>query len=394
MTFFIGLILLFVSCKRRIQPPPPEQGETSSPSLLKPWFQEVAKASGVTFTHTSGHKTRFYMPEIETGGVGLLDYDNDGWLDIYLVNGGSLDPVATNGPGNKLFRNLGNGTFEDVTERAGVASHMGYGMGCSCADYNGDGFTDIYVTKLGPNTLYKNNGDGTFTDVSAEAAVNDTAWSTSAAFFDFDLDGNLDLIVANYLRWSLQTEVECFSRGGQPDYCSPLNYKAPAMDTLYRNKGDGTFQNVTLAAGLDKAYGNGLGVATCDFNHDGLIDIFIANDAMANQLWMNQGHGTFKDEALIRGVAFNSVGTARAGMGVAVVDLNHDSWFDLFVTHLVGEGNGLFMNNKGFFTDTTPPAGPNAKSYPFTGFGVGFVDFDNDGLPDLFVANGVNARLV
>lgn len=357
-------------------------------SYEKPWFREVAAQSGVIFQHSSGRSGHFYMPEMETGGVGLIDYDNDGLLDIYLVNGGSLDPASTNAAGNKLFHNLGNWRFEDVTERAGVAAHSGYGMGCACADYDGDGYTDIYVTKLGKNILYHNNGDGTFSDTTEKAGVGDGSWSTSAAFFDFDQDGFLDLIVVNYIRWTREAELQCASRGGRRDYCSPLNYNAPAMDTLYRNRGDGTFENVTAKAGLDHAYGNGLGVATCDFNRDGRPDIFVANDALPNQLWINQGDGTFKDEAAIRGVAVNRYGVARAGMGAVAVDLNEDGWFDLFVTHLVGEGNGLFLNEKGFFNDVTPPGGPNAGSIPFTGFGVGFADFNNDGLLDVYIANG------
>ena len=328
------------------------------------------------------------MPEINTGGVGLLDYDNDGLLDIFCVTGGSLEPGTTNRPGNRLYHNLGNWQFEDVTGRAGVGGHGEYGLGCACGDYNGDGLVDIYVTNLGRNILYRNNGDGTFSDVTQEAGVGDESWSSSAAFFDYDGDGHLDLVVVNYLRWSRETELDCFSRGGLPDYCSPLNYKAPAMDTLYHNKGDGTFENVTRSAGLDKAYGNGLGVVCADFNDDGRPDIFVANDAMPNQLWINQGNGTFADEAMIRGCAVNSFGTPRAGMGVAAVDLWQRGQLDLFVTHLLTEGNGLFVNTNGNFIDLVTPKGPGAPSLPFTGFGVGFADFDNDGELDLYVANG------
>ncbi len=328
------------------------------------------------------------MPEINTGGVGLLDYDNDGFLDVYLVNGGSLDPAVTNAAGNRLFRNRRNGTFEDVTDRAGVGGHAGYGMGCACADFDGDGFTDIYVNNLGTNILYRNNGNGTFADVTQRAGVGQNSWSSSAAFFDYDNDGWLDLMVVNYIHWSVATEVDCFARGGIPDYCSPLAYKSPAPDTLYHNRGNGTFEDVTAKAGLKAAYGNGLGVATCDFDQDGRIDIFVANDAMPNQLWMNQGNGTFRDEALLRGAALSFSGMPRAGMGVAVEDLNNDGWFDIFVTHLAGEGNGLFLNQRGRFTDANSPKAPNAPSVPFTGFGLAFEDFDNDGELDLYVANG------
>jgi hypothetical protein len=387
--FFAGLAL--AGCSKT----PLEKGSIDSQTrtnaadkAAEPWFEEIAVRAKLDFRHSSGHSTRFYMPEMATGGVGLLDFDGDGLLDVFCVNGGSLDPAATHRPGNKLYRNLGNWKFEDVTDRAGVGGHGEYGMGCACADYDGDGDTDIYVTNLGENTLYRNNGDGTFTDVTRQAGVADEAWSTSSAFFDFDGDGNLDLIVANYLKWSRETEVNCYSRGGLPDYCSPLNYKSPAMDTLYHNRGDGTFENVTLTAGLDKAYGNGLGVVCADFNRDGRIDIFVANDGMPNQLWINQGNGRFVDEAMIRGCAVSAFGMPRAGMGVAAVDILQHGWLDLFVTHLVGEGNGLFVNTNGYFTDTIILKGPNSASLPYTGFGVGFADFDNDGNLDLYVANG------
>jgi hypothetical protein len=372
---------------------PPSPSITSESNLADvrnpdPWFEETADKSGLHFQHSSGHTTRFLMPEMETGGVGLLDYDGDGYLDVFCVNGGSLDPAVTNKPGHKLYRNLGNWKFEDVTERAGVGGQAQYGMGCACADYNEDGFVDIYATGLERNILYRNNGDGTFTDVTSEARVGGGSWGTSCAFFDYDGDGHLDLFVANYIKWSIQTEISCYSRGGLPDYCSPLNYKSPAMDTLYHNKGDGTFADMTVAAGLDKAYGNGLGVVCADFNRDGRPDIYVANDAMPNQLWINQGNGRFTDEGMIRGCAVNSLGMAEAGMGVVAMDINEDGWLDLFITHLVGEGNRLFVNTNGVFVDTIKPKGPGAHSLPLTGFGVGFVDFDNDGELDAYVANG------
>ncbi|MBU6400292.1 MAG: VCBS repeat-containing protein [Verrucomicrobia bacterium] len=361
---------------------------TPAGSVGGPWFEEVAARAHVDFQHTSGHTRRFYMPEMETGGVGLLDYDGDGLLDIFCVQGGSLDPAVTNRPGCKLYHNLGHWQFEDVTARAGVGGHGEYGMGCACADYDGDGRVDIYVTTLGHNLLYHNNGDGTFTEVATRAGVTNGSWSTSAAFFDYDGDGRLDLMVANYLHWSIATELDCFSRGGLPDYCSPLNYKAPAMDTLYHNRGDGTFEDVTLRAGLDKAYGNGLGVVCADFNQDGRPDIFVANDAMPNQLWINQGDGTFKDEALLRGCAVNAMGMTEAGMGIAAVDVFQRGWLDLFVTHLVNEGNRLWLNTNGYFVDAVLPKGPGAPSLPDTGFGVVFADFDNDGQLDVYVGNG------
>lgn len=290
-------------------------------SIGPAWFQESAKSSGIQFQHASGHQSRHWMPEMESGGVGLLDYDGDGWLDIFFVSGGSLNPGPTPGTGNRLYRNLHNGRFEDVTATSGIISGSDYGMGCACADFDGDGWVDLYVTNLRTNRLWKNNGNGTFTDVTEKAGVTCPSWSTSAAFFDANGDGLLDLVVVNYIKWTLETELACFSRGGRPDYCSPLNYQAPALTTLYRNRGDGTFEDVTKSAGLEQAYGNGLGVAVGDFNQDGRLDFFVANDAMPNQLWLNQGNFQFIDEGLLRGCALNSHGTARAGMGVVTVDL-------------------------------------------------------------------------
>ncbi|MEW6160906.1 MAG: CRTAC1 family protein [Verrucomicrobiota bacterium] len=365
----------------------PAQFHSSPAPAAAVWFEEISKNSGLDFQHVSGHQKRFLIPEMETGGVGLLDFDNDGWLDIYCVQGGSLYPNATHRPGNKLYRNLGQWRFVDVTGTAGVGDN-GYGMGCVCADFDNDGDIDLYVTNVGPNVLYRNNGDGTFRDWTQASGTGHTGWGTSGAFFDYDLDGNLDLVIANYLNWSIDREVECFSHGGQPDYCSPMNYRAPAMDTLYHNEGNGTFRDVTIEAGLDKAYGNGLGVVCADFDRDGRADIFVANDAMPNQLWMNRGDGKFVDEALLRGCAVNRMGITEAGMGVAAVDLFQRGWLDIFVTHLVGEGNRLWVNTNGFFNDWVTPKGPGAPSLLYTGFGVIFEDFDNDGELDMYAANG------
>lgn len=361
-----------------------------APPKAQAWFEEVSAPSNVHFRMVTGHRAgRYLMPEIKGGGVGLLDYDNDGLLDIFCVQTGSLYPDDTNHVSHALFHNLGNWRFEEVTAAAGVAGQRIYGMGCACGDYNGDGYPDIYVTGLGTNTLYRNNRNGTFTDVTAQAAVAGGAWGMSAAFFDYDGDEQSDLVVANYVKWSPQNEMECFSQGGLPDYCSPLNYRAPSMITLFHNLGNGKFEDVTLAAGLDKAYGYGLGIVCLDVNQDGRPDIFVANDATPNQLWVNQGQGTFRDEAMLRGCAVNGMGMCEAGMGIAVGDLSEKGAFDLFVTHLVGEANRLFANRtNGFFADSVTSKGPGVASWPYTSFGVGFFDFDNDGILDLFVANG------
>lgn len=379
-------------CDRGPTPSGPAAVERPVPSppatVGTPWFREVGDASGINFRHSSGHQDRFLMPEINTGGVGLLDVDGDGWLDVFCVNGGFADPSRSGPPGHRLYRNQGGWKFEDVTERAGVGANPGYGMGVTCGDFDGDGRTDLYVLNLRGNVLYRNRGDGTFEDVTAKAGVAGDAWSSSAAFFDYDRDGALDLFVVNYIHWSMATEVACSSRGGEADYCSPLSYRAPAMDRLYRNRGDGTFEDVTTALGIDRAYGNGLGVATGDWDGDGWVDVFVANDATPNQLWMNRSGKGFVDEALVRGCAVNAVGVPRAGMGAVAVDLMARGWLDLFVTHLVGEGNGWFVNEGGHFVDRITARGPTRGSLPFTGFGVGFRDFDHDGEWDLFVAQG------
>lgn len=352
------------------------------------WFREASQASGLNFQHRSGHANRFYMPEMVTGGVGLFDYDRDGWIDIICVNGGSIERQAEQPAGHRLYRNLGGFRFEDATERAGLGGVRGYGMGCACGDFDGDGFPDLLITHLQGSKLFRNQRDGTFAEVTSSSGIDDAGWGTSAAFCDYDLDGDLDLLVTRYLRWSPQVELPCFSQGGRPDYCSPLNYKSPAMDALYENLGGGRFTNVTARAGLDQAYGNGLGVACADFTGDGKIDLFVANDGMPNQLWVNRGNGQFAEEAALRGCAVSSVGMPRAGMGVAAVDLGQRGALDLFVTHLVGEGNGLFINSNGYFVDHLSTHSVNATSRPWTGFGVGFADFDNDGWLDAYVANG------
>lgn len=360
----------------------------ATPTAPRPWFEPVGPGSGLDFRHHIGTGGRFYLPEMESGGVGLVDFNRDGRLDVLCIDGGSVDPSQVRQPNHRLYRNDSAWRFTDVTAASGLRVHSGFGMGCTIGDYDRDGWPDLYITQYGGNHLFRNRGDGTFEDVTRHAGVGVDSLSTSAAFLDYDTDGHLDLIVVNYVRWTPEVERECFSSGGRRDYCSPLNYQAPAPPVLFHNRGDGTFEDVTREAGLLSAFGNGLGVATGDFDRDGRVDLFIANDAMANQLWLNQGQGRFRDDAPLRGCALNAVGIPRAGMGVVAVDLLQRGWLDLFVTHLVGEGNGLFLNERGIFTDWLVPDGPMAGSQPYTGFGVEFADFDNDGRLDLYVANG------
>ena len=275
---------------------------------------------------------------METGGVGVIDFDNDGLMDVFCVDGGSADPARPVVPAHRLYRNLGNWNFEDVTGKAGIRVADGFGMGCAVGDFDGDTWPDLYVTQLGANHLFRNRHDGTFEDVTGKAGVAVRSWSTGAAFLDFDSDGHLDLFVVNYIRWSPAIEMQCFSHGGQRDYCSPVNYHAPAPTFLFRNRGDGTFEDVSEASGIRRAYGNGFGVATGDFDGNGHVDIFVANDAMPNQLWLNQGHGRFIDDAPLRGCALNVHGVPRAGMGAVAFDVLQRGARDIFVTHLVGEG--------------------------------------------------------
>ena len=352
-----------------------------------PWFEDVTTKSGIEFHHVRCFQQRFWLPEIMCGGVGWIDYDGDGLLDLYCVQSGDLVPGTREIPGDKLYRNRGDGTFEDVTSKAGLGDRT-YGMGCAVGDYDGDGRSDLYVTNLGPNVLYHNNGDGTFTDVTQSAGVGDPSWSASAGFFDYDGDGDLDLFVVNYLHWSGEAEIECKSVWGEKDYCGPKNYSAPAHSTLYRNEGGGRFTDVTESAGLLTAFGNGLGLALVDFDRDGRLDAFVANDAMPNQLWINQGNGRFVDKALASGIAVDRNGVTRAGMGVATGDVDGDGYVDVFVTNLRSESNILYLNRRGTFSDRTPQSGLVAPSLAYTGFGDGLFDFDLDGRLDLYVGNG------
>ena len=374
-------------------------------------FVDVATASGVGFHHFLGATGEYYFPEIMGGGCALLDYDNDGDLDVYALQGALLGEGETHEdvvfpydgpwpPRNTLYRNdLEKGStgpsvlrFTDVTEAAGVG-HTGYGMGCAVGDYNNDGHIDLYVTNYGSNVLYRNRGDGTFEDVTAKAGVADDRWSASASFVDYDLDGNPDLFITNYVDCLIAANVKCWAPSGARDYCSPKSYD-PVPDRLLRNNGDGTFRDVTRESGIDQAYGSGLGVVCADFNGDDRPDIYVANDGNANQLWMNLGNGTFEDQAWISGTAYNVQGKAEAGMGVAAGDFDGDGDEDLFLSHLRLETNTLYRNDgKGMFTDETLGAGLDRSSTQMTGFGTNWFDYDNDGLLDLFVANGGVTRL-
>jgi hypothetical protein len=357
-------------------------------------FPDIAGKVGLDFQHFNGATGRRFMPEIMGAGAALFDYDNDGDLDIYLVQGKYLDRPgfpAGRKPGNRLFKNLlaetGELRFVDVTEKAGVG-HVGFGMGVAAGDYDNDGLIDLYVTNFGENVLYHNNGDGTFTDVTRAAGVADSNWSTSAAWFDFDGDGLLDLFVCNYVDFTVAGNRECRSPAGELDYCTPKMYR-PVPSRLFRNLGNGRFEDVTEAAGVDRFYGPALGVVCADFNGDGRTDIFVANDTAANHLWLNLGNGTFREAALDSGVAYSGDGLAKAGMGVTLADVENNGGQVLLVTNLAGEGASVFRaDREGQFEEVTAQYGLFQPTFGRTGFGTGWFDCDNDGRLDLLIANG------
>ncbi|MDE0469960.1 MAG: CRTAC1 family protein [Candidatus Poribacteria bacterium] len=353
-------------------------------------FTDVTDTAGIYFGHTNGASGEFHLPETLGAGGAFFDYDNDGYLDLYLVD--SAAPSV-------FYRNNGDGTFTDVTASAGVSNQGSYGHGVACGDYDNDGYVDIYVTNFGANRLYHNNGDGTFTDVTAESGTGDARWSSSATFFDYNGDGDLDLYVVNYVNYKLDGSAPtCFENPtfGATEkvrgYCHPKHFEG-VPDSLYRNNGDGTFTDVTEAANVRDPggmfLGKGLGVVAADFNADGNPDLYVANDDTPNYLFYNKGDGTFAEIAILAGCAYSADGIAQAGMGVDAGDYNGDGHLDIFVTNFSYETNTLYRNNgDGTFTDVSYKARLGEESYLLLGFGTGFFDADNDGHLDIFVANG------
>ena len=353
-------------------------------------FTDVTDTAGLHFGHTNGASGEFHLPETLGAGGAFLDYNNDGHLDLYLVN--SAAPSV-------LYQNNGNSTFTDVTASAGVSNQGSYGHGVACGDYDNDGYVDLYITNFGANRLYHNNGDGTFTDVTADSGTGDVRWSSSATFFDYDSDGDLDLYVVNYVNYKLDASAPtCFenpSFGATEKvrgYCHPKHFEG-TPDSLYRNNGDGTFTDVTEVANVRDPggmfLGKGLGVVAADFNADGNPDLYVANDDTPNYLFYNKGDGTFAEIAILAGCAYSADGIAQAGMGVDAGDYNGDGHLDIFVTNFSYETNTLYRNNgNGTFTDVSYKARLGEESYLFLGFGTGFFDVDNDGHLDIFVANG------
>jgi enediyne biosynthesis protein E4 len=344
-----------------------------------------AKESGISWVHNNAMSPQRYLPETVGAGCAFFDFDNDGWMDIYLVNSGPSDFYAPKpSPRNALYRNNRNGTFTDVTDRAGVAGET-FGMGAAAGDYDGDGWQDLYVTAYGRNLLYRNNGNGTFTDVTARAGVAAPGWSTCATWFDFDKDGRLDLFVSSFVLYN--KEMSCGNnRLGRNFYCIPRIFK-PRPSYLFRNNGDGTFADVSVASGIAASPGKSFGAVATDVNNDGLPDLFVANDTMPNFLFVNQGGGKFKEEGLAAGVAYGEAGNPRSGMGVDAADYDNDGWQDLFVANIDQELFSLYRNQKDLtFTDEPGEIAPATRL--LSGWGLKFFDYDNDGDFDLFLANG------
>ncbi|MBI1928211.1 CRTAC1 family protein [Candidatus Poribacteria bacterium] len=387
----------------------------SAPTFAgQPQFVDVTKAVGIHFKHHDGRSGHRYFVEPLGSGAAFLDYDRDGFQDIYFVNGADLaspqhprsippskedrgDVGGEGLPWNALYRNNGDGTFTDVTETAGVGD-TGYGMGCTVGDYDNDGFPDLYVTNFGANVLYHNNGDGTFTDVTARTGTGDRRWGASCAFADYDNDGFLDLYVTNYVKYTIESDKVCMNKGIR-SYCDPRLYEGE-QDVLYHNNGDGTFTDVTQVAGFSPPFfppklggteggGRGLAVVFGDYDDDGDQDLYVANDADPNFLYRNNGDGTFTDVGLIAGVALSEDGEVENGMGADFGDYNNDGRLDLVVTNFQGQTNTLYRNEgNGLFLDVSYASQIGAVSLPYLAWGVNFFDYDNDGYQDLFVANG------
>lgn len=359
---------------------------------MRGWFEDVTDRTGIDQFHDAGITGEYMYPESVGPGAALFDSDGDGDLDIYVVQGGRLPGTEAGDPtkSDRLYRNDGDWRFTDVTDAAGLGGSTGFGMGAFAADVEGDGDVDLYVTNVGPNVLYLNDGNGRFTDATAASGLGDPAFTLGAAFFDADADGDLDVYVANYVEWEAGSDSVCWSLASVRDYCGPSMYVG-AQDRLYINRGDGTYEDATERVGMLGTLGRGMGIITADLDLDGLIDIYVTNDGDPNTLWINRGDGTFADDAIVLGAAVNADGEPEASMGVVVLDHDDDGDPDLLMTHLAGETHTLYRNDGGFFTDVSARAGLG-WSGPDTGFGIVADDLDRDGDDDLVIVNGAVMR--
>ena len=378
--FTVILFILHAVLKSSFAQPVPSQNQDVR-------FTDVTAELGIEFRHINGESGKKHFIEPIGSGVALFDFDNDGDLDLYFVNGSDLPGISSSiPPTNRLYRN-DDGAFTDITDKASVGN-TGYGLGCCVGDYNNDGFTDLYVTNYGPNVLYRNNGDGTFTDVADTAGVDGDQFSSGCAFVDVDADGYLDLYVVNYVQFDPDTNPEC-TRQGIPTYCTPEALPGVA-DVFYRNNGDGTFTDVSERSGVGATDGKGLGVVCGDIDNDGDVDIFVANDTTPNFLYRNERNGVkMTEDALFAGVALSEEGRAYSGMGANLGDFDNDGYLDIVITNFQDQTNSLYHNaQSGFFTEMSFAKGIGERSLPYLAWGVDFSDFNNDGWLDLFVANG------
>jgi hypothetical protein len=354
-----------------------------------PFEQVPPSVSGISWRHSNAKSPEKYLPETTGAGCAFLDYDNDGWMDIYLVNSGKSDFYTPDPPlRNALYRNNRDGTFTDVTQKAGLAAG-GFGQGVAVGDYDRDGWPDIYVTQYGRSILFHNNGDGTFTDLTEKAGVAAPGWASSAVWFDYDNDGLLDLFVCQFVEFSKEINKPCgIHDDGKRHYCIPKIYQ-PMPSWLFRNNGDGTFSDVSKTSGISSRLGKAWGVVAADINNDGWMDLFVANDTVANFLFVNNGKGKFTEVGTEAGVAYGANGKSRSGMGVDAADFDEDGWQDLFVANLDREDFAIYRNNRdGTFDDLAGATGIAKATRIMSGWGLKFFDYDNDGNLDLFLANG------
>jgi hypothetical protein len=400
LLLLLALMFAVSSCKKTEAPTAAPQSEvaaaaspspSASPTPPRPSgpieFTDVSAQAGIRFKHNSGAFGKKYLPETIGAGCAFIDYDNDGWQDIILVN--SLNWPEQKGPKSflALYHNNKDGTFTNVTGQAGLGVEM-YGIGVTVGDYDNDGNDDIYITCVGPNHLFRNLGGGKFADVTARAGVGDPGFSTSAVWFDYDNDGKLDLFVGNYVEWSIEKDIYCTLDNKNKSYCTPQSYKGQSS-TLYHNRGNGTFENVTQKAGVEDPSGKTLGLALLDYDNDGWLDLFVANDTEPNKLYHNNKNGTFTDEGIAAGVAFSAAGTARAGMGVDAADYDGSGRPSVIIGNFTNESMALYHNDgSGLFTDEAAISGIGKLSAQSLTFATFFFDYDLDGLLDVFAANG------
>ena len=364
------------------------QASTSPPESSPVTFRDITQKAGIHFVHNNAAFGKKYLPETMGPGVAFIDYDNDGWQDIFLVNGTDWPGRPSKHSTPKLYHNNHDGTFTDVTHKAGLDVEL-FGMGVAVGDYDNDGFDDLFITTMGQSRLFHNNGNGTFTDVTQKAGLTGPKeFSTGAAWVDYDKDGKLDLVVANYVQWSLEGDLYCTLDGKSKSYCTPESYKGTAV-RLWHNRGDGTFEDATKKAGLSEPTSKTLGIAILDYDNDGWPDLLFSNDTQPNKLYRNNGNGTFTEKAVVAGIAFSEDGVARAGMGVDAADYDRSGAASILITNFANQMLSLYHNEgKGLFVDEAPRSEVGRATLLTLGFGCFFFDYDLDGWPDIFIANG------